>query len=125
MSTPNVDDLLTSLRGNNGRTLPNLKDIAAAIIQTFGGLEDFALEFHSQYTKAKKNPAAASRMLADTLQLMLRAQEETEASGLENMTDEQIKDAIVEAYGGKKHTPAAEAGTPAHEPTPTESSVPA
>jgi hypothetical protein len=78
--------------------LPGKKDLAEALLKEFGGPAALASEIYRQYTKAKKNPSAAARMLADVLTLIGQAATKSTASDIGNMSDEEIEATMQDAF---------------------------
>jgi hypothetical protein len=117
--TSDPNEILKLIRSSKS-TLPGRRDLAEALVNEFGGVVKLASEIKQQYTKAKKNPAAASRMLADIMHLLVNSQDEDDEA-TERMSDEELLKVLREALGATTN----EARPPADEPAGAQPSVPA
>lgn len=112
MSTKKAPQDLLNLLLAQRNTVPDLKDIAQALLSEMGGTHKFAHEWAVQYRAAKKNPAAAGRMLNDMIRVIIMANEMADPGSIEGHSNEELISILKEALNAEETVATNKAGTP-------------
>lgn len=87
MSEPaNIVDKLLGKRN----VIPEMADLVQGILTEFNGFQNFAKEWHRQYTVCTSGAAKAA-MLRDITRLMVMSQEQAANNPVEGMSTEEIE----------------------------------